>query len=183
MHKYKITVPFIFHLGSLEPRKNTMGLIKAYRLLPKKLQNKYHLVIGGGKGWLNSSIYDYIRKYNLSTNIKIIGYINNDDLPIFYQSAKCFVYPSFYEGFGIPPLEAMASDCPTLVSNNSSLPETYQEGAIYCKSNDIEDISNKMEQLLTANNEILIKKANIQAKKYSWNKTVRETLKIYNSIT
>ena len=182
LHKYKITVPFIFHLGSLEPRKNTMGLIKAYRLLPKKLQDKYQLIIGGGKGWLNSSIYDYIRKYNLSTNIKIIGYINNDDLPIFYQSAKCFVYPSFYEGFGIPPLEAMASDCPTLVSNNSSLPETYQEGAIYCKSNDIEDISNKMEQLLMSNNEDLIKKGKIQAKKFSWNKCIKKTLNIYEKI-
>lgn len=180
--KYKINNSFIFHLGSLEPRKNTMGLIKAYRLLPKKLQEKYHLVIGGGKGWLNSSVYDYIRKYNLSPNIKIVGYINDEDLSTFYQSAKCFVYPSFYEGFGIPPLEAMASGCPTLVSNNSSLPETCQDGVMYCKPNDIEDISKKMEQLLTANNKELIEKAKTQAKKFSWDKCIKNMLLIYNQL-
>lgn len=180
--KYKVGNSFIFHLGSLEPRKNTMGLIKAYRLLPKKLQEKYQLIIGGGKGWLNSAVHDYIRKYNLSGNIKIIGYIENDDLPIFYQMAKCFVYPSFYEGFGIPPLEAMASGCPTLVSNNSSLPEICKNGAIYCKPNNIEDISKKMEQLLTTNNDALIKKAKEQAKKFSWDKTVDQTLRIYENI-
>lgn len=180
--KYRIDKPFIFHLGSLEPRKNTMGLIKAYCLLPKKLQDKYHLVIGGGKGWLNSPIYDYIRKYNLSTKIKIIGYISDNDLPAFYQAAKCFVYPSFYEGFGIPPLEAMTSGCSTLVSNTSSLPEICQEGVIYCKPNDIKDISKKMKQLLTTNNEDLIKKGGIQVKKFTWKKTATETLKIYNSL-
>lgn len=180
--EYKINNSFIFHLGSLEPRKNTIGLIKAYRLLPKKLQDKYQLIIGGGKGWLNSSIYDYIRKYNLTANIKIIGYIKNDDLPAFYQSAKCFVYPSFYEGFGIPPLEAMASECPTLVSNNSSLPETCQNGATYCEPNNIEDISKKMEYLLTSDNENLIKKAKSQAKKYSWNKCIRSTLQVYSQL-
>lgn len=180
LRKYKIDKPFIFHLGSLEPRKNTLGLIKAYCLLPKKLRDEYYLVIGGGKGWLNNPIRDYIRKYNLSRDIKIIGYISDYDLPAFYQSAKCFVYPSFYEGFGIPPLEAMASGCPTLVSNTSSLPEICQEGVIYCKPNNIEDISKKMERLITANNKGLIKKGKIQAKKFSWKKTVGETLKIYN---
>lgn len=182
VRKYGINKPFIFNLGSLEPRKNTLGLIKAYRLLPKKMQDKYHLVIGGGKGWLNSSIHDYVRKYNLCTNIKTVGYIRDEDLPAFYQSAKCFVYPSFYEGFGIPPLEAMASNCPTLVSNNSSLPEICQEGAIYCKPNDIEDISKKIEQLLISSNEGLIKKGETQAKKFFWKNTVKKTLDIYEEI-
>lgn len=177
--KYKIYNAFIFHLGSLEPRKNTMGLIKAYRLLPKNIQDKYNLVIGGGKGWMNSSIHDYIRKYSLSDNIKIVGYINNEELPVFYQAAKCFVYPSFYEGFGIPPLEAMASGCPTLVSNTSSMPEICQNGAEYCEPNNIEDICMKIKGLLSSDNKELIITAKIQSKKFSWSKCIKNTKKIY----
>ncbi|MFH1899648.1 MAG: glycosyltransferase family 1 protein [Patescibacteria group bacterium] len=180
--KYKINKQFIFHLGSIEPRKNTMGLIKAYQFLPKKLQDKYDLVIGGGKGWLNDPIYNYVRKHNLSINIKIIGYVSNKDLPSLYQSAKCFVYPSFYEGFGIPPLEAMASGCPVLVSNTSSMPEICQESASYCVPNDIEDIKNKLQYLLENNNKILIRKGLNQVKNFSWRRTAIETLKIYKNL-
>ena len=180
MNKYKIKKPFIFHLGSLEPRKNTLGLIKAYRFLPKRLYNKFDLVIGGGKGWMNNEVLEYARKHGLK-NVKFVGYIPDGDLPALYQKAKCFIYPSFYEGFGIPPLEAMASGCPTLVSNNSSLPEICQNGALYCKPNDIEDISRKMEQLLTSKNEELIKKARNQANKFAWNKVADQTLELYKN--
>ena len=114
-------------------------------------------------------------------NVKFVGYIPDGDLPALYQKAKCFIYPSFYEGFGIPPLEAMASGCPTLVSNNSSLPEICQNGALYCKPNDIEDISRKMEQLLTSKNEELIKKARNQANKFAWNKVADQTLELYKN--
>jgi len=183
LSKYKINKPFILHLGSLEPRKNTIGLIKAYCLLPKELQDKFDLVMGGGEGWLNESIYSYVERSNIVKNIKFVGYIADEDLSSFYQSAKCFVYPSFYEGFGIPPLEAMESGCPTLVSNNSSFPEICQKGAIYCVPNSIEDIENQLELLLRSDNHDLIKKGKIQSKKFSWNETAKETLNIYNSIS
>lgn len=182
--KYGVNKPFIFHLGSLEPRKNTLGLIKAYCLLPRTLRDKYCLVIGGGSGWMNKKIFEYIKKYSLETFIKTIGYINDADLPAFYQSAKCFVYPSFYEGFGIPPLEAMASGCPTLVSNTSCFHEVCGEGAKYCQPNDIENMSKNIKLLLLDNvNTELIKKGRVRAHVYSWEKTAKQTLNLYNNIS
>jgi glycosyltransferase involved in cell wall biosynthesis len=182
LSKHKIEKPFIFHLGSLEPRKNTLGLIKAYRFLPKKLQDKYQLIIGGGKGWMNNDISEYVLKHKLSDNIKFLGYVPDTDLPAFYQSAKCFVYPSFYEGFGIPPLEAMTSGCPVLVSDISCLPEIYEDSALYCHPNNIEDMGKKLKYMLLDDCSDLIKRGIIQSRKYSWEKSADITLKIYNKL-
>lgn len=182
IRKYKIKKPFIFHLGSLEPRKNTLGLIKAYRLLPKKLYEEFDLVIGGGKGWKNNEILEYVNKYHLENRVKFVGYIPDNDLTAFYQKAKCFAYPSFYEGFGIPPLEAMASGCPTLVSNISSLPEICGNAALFCQPNDIEEMANILNTLISSNNKILKKAGLEQAKKYSWAKTIDQTLDLYERI-
>lgn len=179
LDKFDIKKPFIFHLGSLEPRKNTLGLIKAFQLLPKKYINKYDLVVAGGKGWMNNSITDYLSRHP-SGNIKLIGYIDNNDLINLYQSAKLFAYPSFYEGFGLPCLEAMASGCPILTSNVSSLPEVCQKAALYCDPKDIEDISKKLLKMLKIKNTDLIRQGTIQAKKFSWTKTARQTLDAYN---
>jgi len=98
------------------------------------------------------------------------------------QVFTCFAYPSFYEGFGIPPLEAMASGCPVLTSNISSLPEVCDKAAIYCNPKDIKDISKKLKQILTQNNNSLIKKGFNQAQKFSWSETAKRTLKIYQTL-
>lgn len=180
--KYRIQKPFIFHLGSLEPRKNTLGLIKAFHLLPKSFQDKFDLIIAGGKGWLNTDIYRYLSAHDLGNRIKLIGYVNAEDLPAIYQIAKCFVYPSFYEGFGIPPIEAMASGCPVLVSNTSSLPEICSDSANYCDPKDVEDIKKKTSLLLSGKNIDKINKGKEQAKKFSWIKCSQETLAIYKSL-
>jgi len=182
LHKYKIQKPFIFHLGSLEPRKNTLGLIKAYRLLPKKLQEGYSLIIGGGRGWKNNEIIEYVRKHRLDKKIKLVGYIPEKNLPAFYQEAKCFVYPSFYEGFGIPPLEAMASGCPTLVSNVSSLPEICEKASLYCQPNNVEDLSAKLKKVLLSNNKEKITEGFKQVKYFSWNIAAKKTNNLYNNL-
>jgi glycosyltransferase involved in cell wall biosynthesis len=182
LSKHKIKKPFIFHLGSLEPRKNTLGLIKAYHLLPKKLQETYQLIIGGGKGWMNNEINEYVLKHKMDNNVKFIGYVPDADLPALFQSAKCFVYPSFYEGFGIPPLEAMASGCPVLVSDVSCLPEIYGDSVLYCHPNNVEEMEKKLKSLLTDNHSELIKRGLIRSKKYSWEKAAETTLKIYNKL-
>jgi len=181
LNKFSIKKSFIFHLGSLEPRKNTLGLIKAYQLLPDKYKQNFDLVVAGGKGWMNNSISDYLNRHP-SGNIKLIGYIDNNDLINLYQSAKLFAYPSFYEGFGLPCLEAMASGCPVLTSNVSSLPEVCQKGALYCDPKDIEDISKKLQKMLTRKNTDLIQQGTNQAKKFSWTQTAHQTLDIYESI-
>lgn len=179
LNKYQLFKPFIFHLGSLEPRKNTLGLIKAYLLLPKQFQEKYDLVISGDEGWSNDSIMRLINQNKKEQHIRFLGYIPTEDLPTFYQSAMCFVYPSFYEGFGIPPLEAMASSCPVLTSNISSLPEVCKDSALYCNPFDIEDMSNNILRMLKQDNFINLEKLKINASKFKWEKTILNTLSIY----
>jgi glycosyltransferase involved in cell wall biosynthesis len=182
LKKYKIDKPFIFHLGSLEPRKNTLGLVKAYLLLPKKIRNQFYLVIAGAAGWLNDEIFKFVNKNDSDNSVKLIGYVRDRDLPVLYQSARCFAYPSFYEGFGIPPLEAMASGCPILTSKVSSLPEICGDAAVYCVPNDIEDIGRKLHTLLEDDHRVLVRKGLNRAKKFSWDKTTKQTLGIYKNL-
>jgi len=182
LKKHKLSKPYIFHLGNLEPRKNTLGLIKAYQLLPETIRSQFDLVIAGGAGWMNNEISNYITYHNKDRRIRVLGYVEQKELPSLYQGAKCFAYPSFYEGFGIPVLEAMASKCPVLTSNISSLPEVGQNAVLYCNPYDIIDIKNKILQLLTNDNQELIKRGKLQAKKFSWDKCAKETIDIYEKL-
>ncbi|OGJ49572.1 hypothetical protein A2335_04210 [Candidatus Peregrinibacteria bacterium RIFOXYB2_FULL_32_7] len=184
LKKYNIKKSFIFNLGTIEPRKNIKGLIKAYSLLDNKTQNQHDLVIAGGKGWLNSEIYSLIKETNLEEKIKFLGYVDENDLPYLYNVAKCFVYPSFYEGFGLPPLEALACACPVISSNISSLPEVVGNAGLLIDPNDNQQISEAIKNVLinTSLRENLKKKALLQAKKFSWELCAQETLSIYNQL-
>jgi len=142
---------YIFHLGSLEPRKNTLGLIKAYSWLPALIRKKYQLIIGGASGWLNSDIGEYIRCHGLENEVRMIGYVAEEDKASLYQGARLFAYPSFYEGFGLPVLEAMACGCPVLTANNSSLSEVGGRAVEYCNANDVEEIMVKLKSLIKNN--------------------------------
>jgi glycosyltransferase involved in cell wall biosynthesis len=112
---------FWLFLGTLEPRKNLPTLIHAYARLPQ--DTRPPLVLAGGHGWAYQPIYDAIEQHRLQADIHLPGFIPADDLPLWYNSADVFIYPSIFEGFGIPPLEAMACGCPVIVSDASSLPE------------------------------------------------------------
>ena len=120
--KYGISGDFILTVGSFEPRKNIGTLVKAYMHLPEKVKNQYSLVIAGGKGWLNSDIGALIES-QYPARIQRIGYIDEQDLPALSSAATVFVYPSLYEGFGLPILEAMSCGAPVITSNTSSMPE------------------------------------------------------------
>lgn len=112
---------FILHLGTLEPRKNLPMLIRAYAALPKSLREEVHLVLAGGKGWDYQAIFDTVETHHLTDSVHFVGYV--DSLPLWYNAADALVYPSIFEGWGLPVVEAMACGCPTLVSGVSSLPE------------------------------------------------------------
>lgn len=179
--KYGIKKPFVFNVGSIEPRKNIVGLIKAYAGLESRHRNNFDLVISGGKGWKNSDIYKEVEKLKIGDNVKFIGYVDDDDLPYLYNSAEVFVYPSFYEGFGLPVLEAMACGCPVITSNTSSLPEVGGDAALYIDPNKIETISKALESILDSEEKKkqMIKEGFEQAKKFSWKKCAEETLVLY----
>lgn len=171
--KYDIKKPYILSVGTLEPRKNIMTLIRAYERMYKV--NSYFLVLVGDKGWKNKDLLDMIEKHPLKGNIIITGYVHKEDLAPLYTGAEVFVYPSFYEGFGLPILEAMQCFCPVITSNISSLPEVLGNAGILVHPADIEGIREAIEKVL--NNKKLrtaMKKCGLaRSKEFSWEKSAR----------
>lgn len=173
---------FIFSVGSIEPRKNLIGLLGAYNNLSDEIKQEYKLVIAGFKGWENKEIMQIIEKNKYF--ITYLGYISDEELAAVYNKASCFVYPSFYEGFGLPPLEAMACGTPVVCSNVSSLPEVGGDAVVYCDPYSVEDIKNKIESVLL--DEGLQKELSLkgleQAQKFTWEKSAQEHIKIFNEL-
>lgn len=142
--KYAIFDNYILFVGNLEPRKNLISLLKAYELLPSHLQKKYSLLLVGAKGWKDSDIYRKIQNMRMNglRVIQPIDYVVDEDIPALASGASAFAYVSIYEGFGIPPVEALACGTPVIVSDNSSLPEACGDAARYVSAEDIQGIAN-----------------------------------------
>lgn len=183
--KHNLPKDYILFVGSLEPRKNVKGLIKAYAQLSEQLKQNYPLVITGAKGWLNSDIYPLVQDLKLEKYLHFTGYITQEEMPLLYSQSSLFVYPSLYEGFGLPVLEAMACEVPVITSNISSIPEiTGENGAILINPNNDEELSNKIKEVLESSilAENLAKNGKLQSEKFSWENCAKETLKIYQSL-
>ncbi len=187
--KYGLRDDYILFLGTIEPRKNILALIKAFLDLAKsdkKIKQNYQLVIAGAKGWKYENIFAEInRTKKISKEIvKYIGYVPAKDKFSLIRFATCFVFPSFYEGFGLPVLEALSLGVPTITSNVSSLPEVAGEAAILINPNKIDEISKALKKVLADQNlrKELSKKGLAQAKKFSWEKCAKETIKVYESV-
>lgn len=179
---FKLPKNFILSVGSIEPRKNLLGLLKAYDSLDKDTKNEYKLVLAGFKGWENKEIMDIINSNK--TNITYLGFISDIELAKVYNLASLFVYPSFYEGFGLPPLEAMACGTPVVCSDSSSLPEVGGDAVMYCDPYDINDIKVKIE-LVLSNEDLqkeLITKGISRAKLFTWEKSAKEHLAIFEEV-
>jgi glycosyltransferase involved in cell wall biosynthesis len=173
---------FILFVGSLQPRKNIVSLIKAYAALHKSYKDYCKLVLVGFDGWHT----DEIMKIRSSEGNNIIIYDkirSNESLAAIYQKANAFVFPSLYEGFGFPPLEAMACGCPVMVSNTSSLPEVCGEAALYVDPMDLESIRDGIQKLLTdcALRQELKAKGLQRAKLFTWDKCALQHLKVFEN--
>lgn len=150
MRKYGIEDNYFLYLGTLEPRKNIPFLLKAYCKLYKELGEKTpYLVLAGNKAWGYHEILELIKKNHIEKMVIFTGYIDEVDKPALLRGAICFLFPSLYEGFGIPPLEAMACGTPVIVSNRSSLPEVVGKAGILIDPEDVEDMMGKMKKMLT----------------------------------
>lgn len=182
LKKFGIKRPYILFLGMLEPRKNIAGLIKAFAGMPS--HKNYQLVIAGGRGWKFEEIFKVVDKLNLKDDVIFTGYVTDQERPQLLHGASLFVYPSFYEGFGMPVVEAQACGVPVITSNTSSLPEAAGEGAIFIDPNNVGEISSAMQKVLTSKSlrEELIKKGLQNAQKYSWEKSARKLLNLFNSL-
>jgi len=176
--KYNIKKPFFLSVATLEPRKNLPRVLEAMAKLPKSVQ----LVLVGKLGWGTNEIIQKIKKLGLCDRVVLTGYIPAQDLSILYKNAIALVYVSLYEGFGLSVLTALAAGLPVVISNVSSLPEVGGDAAFYVNPQDVDDIRQKMEKMLSltprARKEI-ISRGLVQAKKFSWQKTARQTLDVY----
>jgi glycosyltransferase involved in cell wall biosynthesis len=145
--RYGLNGSYILFTGTLEPRKNVVGLLDAYAGLPPALRARFPLVLVGGKGWLDARITQRMQEL-AELPIIATGYVPDEDLPAIYCGAALFVYPSFYEGFGMPPLEAMACGVPVITSDRSSLPEVVGDAAIKLAPGDTRALSRAIELVL-----------------------------------
>ncbi|MBW6440660.1 glycosyltransferase family 4 protein [Patescibacteria group bacterium] len=187
--KYKLSEHYILYLGTIEPRKNIIGIIRAFEKLKTSYnaesvnKKNYKLVIAGSKGWLYKDVFDIANNSTVSSDIIFTGFIDDKDKPMLYELAEIFVYPSFYEGFGFPPLEAMQNGTPVITSNFSSLPEAVGNAAIIVNPYNINELALAMENLLSDKKlrNDLIQKGLQQTKKFSWQKCAKETLAVLKS--
>ena len=183
--KYKLPAKYILFTSTLEPRKNVQGLVKAYEALPADLRDEYGLVLVGGRGWQDEEIVEAIAKAKArGANIVQPGYVKDEDLAAVYSGASLFAFPSFYEGFGMPPLEAMACGVPVICSNNSSLPEAAGDAALYIKAEDTAAITETMQKVLS-NPDLAAKlkqKGLAQARKFSWQKSAQQLNTIFEKL-
>jgi glycosyltransferase involved in cell wall biosynthesis len=175
--------PYLLSVGTLEPRKNIRSLIRAFCSLPNDVTHDCPLVIAGGKGWLSSDVHQLVADMRAESKVRFLGYIPEPDLPWLYCGATCFVYPSLYEGFGLPPLEAMASGIPVITSNTSSLPEVVGDTGLLVDPRSEEELKQTMIRALSDEGlrSEMSRKALDRSKLFSWERTAAETLRAYES--
>ena len=176
--RYNLDPDYIMMAGTLEPRKNIMGALKAYSLLSPKNQQSFRFVIVGKKGWYYKQIFHKVRELGLTLRVKFLEYIPDDDLVTLMQGAKLFLFPSFYEGFGLPILEAMQSGVPVLASRVTSIPELGVDAIHYADPNDVVDMADGITQLIEndAYRLQLKNRGYEQVKNFSWGRTAQGML-------
>lgn len=184
LQKYNIKRPYILFIGTLEPRKNVQLLIKAFDNLKKRHDLPHQLVLVGGKGWMCEKILKEIESSDYKKDINQPGYVADADLPALMNGADVFVYPSFYEGFGLPILEAMQCGTPVITSNTSSMPEVGGKACLYIDPKDSDWLSHQIYKVISDTNlrKNLSENGIVRAKDFSWEKCARETLKVYESL-
>ncbi len=172
---------FILAVGTLEPRKNFITLIKAFAEVQKN-HSEYVLIIIGGKGWYFEKIFKTVRDLGAEDSVIFAGYVDEDNLAGYYNTATCLVFPSLYEGFGIPPLEAMKSGCPVIASNTSSIPEVVGTSAILISPSSVAELAAAIEKVIDEPElqKELHEKGLAQAEKFSWHTSAE---KVYNALT
>jgi len=173
---------FLF-VGTVQPRKNLTRLIQAFSRVILSDERRISLVIAGQKGWMSDEIYALPKKLGIEKRVKFLGYVMDKKLPELYSGAIALVFPSLFEGFGLPILEAQACGCPVITSNVSSMPEVAGKGVILVDPYNIDDIVKGMERSQgTGNREQLIKAGFENIKRFSWEKCAKETLRVFNEL-
>jgi glycosyltransferase involved in cell wall biosynthesis len=181
--RQKLGLPkrYILYLGTLEPRKNLVTLLKAYAALADP---DVHLVLAGGKGWLCEDIFAEVDALGLEDRVHFPGYLSDAALPFWYNAAEAFAYVSWYEGFGLPVLEAMACGTPTVASNTTSLPEVAGEAALLVPPDEVEAVREALKRCLSDQplRARLQHAGREQAAAFTWDKTAEQTVALYKTV-
>jgi glycosyltransferase involved in cell wall biosynthesis len=182
--KFKLTQPFILFVSTIEPRKNVSRLLEAFRYLLDSYHSDANLVLAGEKGWLSDEVFALVEKLGLQERVRFLGRVSPEDLLGLYNAASVLVHPAFYEGFGLPPLEAMACGTPVVVSNRSALPEIAGDAALLVDPTDVEGMAVAIWRLLTdkALHQQMSEKGLKRAGHFSWTRAAQETLEIYRRL-
>lgn len=183
--KYNIYSNYIIYIGTLEPRKNIKGLIRAYNNLKQRYNIRQQLVIAGMKGWGYEDIFKLVEELHLGKDVLFTNYLPQEELKIFYNFADVCVYPSFYEGAGLPVLEAFKCGCPVVTSNISSMPEFAGDAAILADPDNADSIADGIyrflgsEELRNEYSQRGVKRAS----EFTWERTARQMLEVFNSLS
>ncbi len=182
--KYSIQRPFVFFLGNVEPRKNLPKLIRAFKQLKLERKIEHHLVIGGSRSWHYPELVESCKKSGVMEYVKFIDYVEENDLSALYQASDLFVFPSLYEGFGLPILEAMASGVPVITSNISSMPEVGGNAVYYVNPYSEEEIAKAIYDVLSNRNvwQELRSKGFERVRQFSWRKTAEKTQQVFEEL-
>lgn len=182
--EYCLPPRYILGVSTLEPRKNLDGLLIAYRHLKEKLYNPPKLVLVGGEGWKSDEIKAAVKQHHLISDVIFTGYVPEEHLPLIYNSALFFVFPSLWEGFGLPVLEAMSCGVPCLISDIPALHEIAEEAAMFANPYNYYEMAERMKDLITSHTlrETLQQKGLAQVNKFSWRLTAQKTLRVYENV-
>ncbi len=182
--KYQIEQGYVLFVGKLEARKNLVGIIEAYSLFKNSSKSAHKLVLAGSLGWKGEEALGKVVEYGLEKDVVHLGYVPDTDLPVLMSGAAVFLYPSLYEGFGIPTIEAMACGTPVIASNSTSLPEVVGDAGLLVDPHSPEEIAHALTDILSdaARRNRLVNKGLARAKRFSWRKMAEETLELYMEV-
>lgn len=184
LRRIGIEQEFILFVGTVEPRKNLITLVRAFDTLMRETDLRPQLVIAGQKGWLTDELYSYVDQSTLRDRVLFTGYVSDSDLRALYSSCRASVYPSLYEGFGLPPLEAMACGAPVITSRIPVIMETSEGAGILINPTSVPELTGALVQLLTSpgKREALSKAGLERAAQFTWERTARRTFEVYEEV-
>ena len=179
--RFNLAKPFVLYVGTIEPRKNLVRVMEAWARVRRRTKIPYQLVITGFQAWAYREVSELVRRLEIKRDVVFTGYVRDEELPLLYNASDLFIFPSLYEGFGMPVLEAMACGVPVLTSNTSSIPEVASDAAVMVDPTDVEKMALGIQEVLENQTlrEHMVQAGPVRAAQFSWKKTACQTLDVY----